>query len=348
MNAFEKIGLILLAVILLSILTFVLFCLIPEKDERPSTQQVSSTVYEYTNSSKISFTARMVNVVLPWLGIKKQLLKQAVDRDFIHEPEAVPDKLSEVYNFTDSLLQNRHVWIFTPKNNPSPKVILYVHGGSYTNNIASFQWDMVADLLQKTNATFVVQDYPLAPDATYQSAYSFVESVYNQILTQTKPENIILMGDSAGGGLAFGFAQKLRNENRPQPSQIILLSPWLDITMSNPVVIEVDKIDPILNVEALQITGKLYAGSIDPTNYQVSPIYGQFEDLGKLSLFIGTHDVFIGDNRKLNRLLKAHQIPFNYYEYPKMIHGWMSFVRIPEAQTALKQIATLIKTGKPI
>src|SRR5690606_3466899 len=115
---------------------------------------------------------------------------------------------------------------------------------------------------------------------------------------------IVFMGNSAGGGLALGFAQKLRNENRtqPQPSQLILISPWLDITLSNPDIRMVDKKDKLLSIKGLRMAAKAYASSVDGNDFRVSPIYGDFSGLGKISLFIGTNDLFVADARKFKGL----------------------------------------------
>lgn len=100
------------------------------------------------------------------------------------------------------------------------------------------------------------------------------------------------MGDSSGGGLAFGFAMMLRDEKISQPNQIILLSPWLDITMSNNDILEIDKKDKILGVKSLQMAGKLYADTLDLRNYRASPIFGDVSGIGAtgyISVSINCH-----------------------------------------------------------
>lgn len=72
------------------------------------------------------------------------------------------------------------------------------------------------------------------------------EIVCKQLISTINPAELIFMGDSAGGGFALALAQKIRDENDPQPGQIILLSPWLDITLTNPNINDIDGIDPFL------------------------------------------------------------------------------------------------------
>ncbi|UPT66295.1 MAG: alpha/beta hydrolase fold domain-containing protein [Sphingobacteriales bacterium JAD_PAG50586_3] len=81
----------------------------------------------------------------------------------------------------------------------------------------------------------------------------------------------------------MALAQEIKAQNLPQPGNIVLLAPWLDVSMTNPGIAAVEKQDKMLNLKALQITGKAYAGNLSLTNPRVSPIYGNFDGLGKIS-----------------------------------------------------------------
>jgi acetyl esterase/lipase len=331
-------GLITLGIVLVLVLVFWVNDFAQEGTTNNSEQGLV-----YLHSSKISSKAKVVNFVMPFLGYKTAIEKAIPENKFKREATPPPATLTEKFNVTEAIYEGRKVWTVSPKTNASSKVIYYIHGGAYIANITKYHWNIITDIAQKTNATLVIPDYPLAPDANYQATYSFVEAIYNQILGKTSSENIIFMGDSAGAGLAFGLAQKLRNENKPQPNQIILLSPWLDITMSNPGIAKANNEDKMLGVKGLQMAGALYAGKSDLKNYQVSPIYGNLQGLGRISLFIGTHDVFIADARKFKQMMNERKIPFNYYEYPKMFHVWVAVSQLAESQFALNQIADVIR-----
>jgi len=150
------------------------------------------------------------------------------------------------------------------------------------------------------------------------------------------------MGESAGGGLALGFTMLLRDENRPQPNQLIIMAPWLDVTMSNPEILEIDKKDKILGIKGLQLAGKSYAGENELSNYKVSPINGDLTNLTKISLFVGTHDLFLADSKKLRDHAHSLGVTMKYYEYPKMFHVWILVNKLKEAKEAVKQIVNLI------
>ena len=150
------------------------------------------------------------------------------------------------------------------------------------------------------------------------------------------------MGESAGGGLALGFSMFLRNENKNQPSQLILLAPWLDVSMNNPDILAVDKKDKILGIKGLQMAGIGYAGQTKLDNYKVSPIYGGLADLPQISIFVGTHDLLLADARKLKENADKSGVSINYFEYPKMFHVWILLNKLKEAQVATSQIISLI------
>lgn len=298
----------------------------------------------YIHSEKASFTSKMIQNMSSLFGVKKggDMIKKANQSISTEVPTPVPKSMYKKYDIQDSLINNRKVWTIKPKENASDKVILYLHGGAYVSTIKKYHWKFAEVLLLKTNTTIVIPDYPLAPDSNCENAFYFVGQVYQELLNKHSPENIVLIGDSSGGGLALGFALTLSHENKPQPNQIILLSPWLDVTMSNKDILEIDKKDKILGIEPLQIAGKAFAGELDLKDYRISPIYGDFSGLAKISVFIGTHDLFVADCRKLKSLTKTSNISMNYFEYPKMFHGWVILTSMKESKVALNQISTLI------
>jgi acetyl esterase/lipase len=152
------------------------------------------------------------------------------------------------------------------------------------------------------------------------------------------------MGDSAGGSISLSLAQLLKEKNLPQPGNIILISPGLDMSLSNPEINKVAKFDPVLSVPALIDIIKWYRGEKSSKHYLVSPIYGNLEGLGKISLFTGTHDILYPDARKFKNMAAKKGLKIGYYEYPSMIHVW-PLLFFPESKKATKQIIEIIKSS---
>lgn len=231
-----------------------------------------------------------------------------------------------------------------PLKNIGQKHILYLHGGGCVYEITSLHWEFLSKLIDSLHCTVTVPIYPLAPKHQYGEVFDMIVPIYQQISSEVKPEDIVIMGDSSGGGLSFSLAQLLKEKNLPQPGNIILISPALDMSFTNPEIHEVEKLDPVSAVPAMIDIMKWYAGEKGPKYYLVSPIYGNFQGLGKISLLIGTHDILYPDAKKFKSMSDEKGMKIGYYEYPSMIHIWPLFF-LPESREAIKQIIEIIKSA---
>jgi acetyl esterase/lipase len=255
-----------------------------------------------------------------------------------------PKEIRKICDVEIYQINNRDVFTLKPKTKPTSKNILYLHGGAYVQSFVRQHWKFLGALVNSLHCTITVPDYPLAPRHTYRDSFDMVATLYQKLITQVSPSNLVLMGDSAGGGFALALAQKMKFESVAQPSQIILLSPWLDITLKNPEIKKIDPVDPFLGVNSLREAGKIYAGDTDPENYLLSPINGPLEGLGQITLFIGTNDLLVADTRKLNAIAKMKGVAINYYEYQEMTHVWM-LLNFPESKKAKQEIIDLIRNS---
>jgi acetyl esterase/lipase len=187
----------------------------------------------------------------------------------------------------------------------------------------------------------VAPDYPLVPTSNYKHVFDMLVPAYEELLQQVGGENVTLMGFSAGGGLTFSLAQFARNNQLPNPAQIILLSPLLDGTIANPEIMAIDRYDPYIDVEGFRKAISVYAANTSISNYMISPIYGALEGLAPIHLFVGTHEVLLPDARKLAALAKEKNIALNYYEYNQMYHAWI-FLNMPEAEDVFNQLMLIL------
>jgi monoterpene epsilon-lactone hydrolase len=122
----------------------------------------------------------------------------------------------------------------------------------------------------------------------------------------------------------------------------VLISPWLDITMSNPEIPSLDRQDALLSRAGIVEAGRLYAQGDDPHHHLLSPINGDLTGLERLSVVIGTHDVFLADCRRLRALMNTLGVELNYREYEGMFHVWIAAVWLPESIQAIQQIAAIV------
>lgn len=276
---------------------------------------------------------------------KKSFLKRRLDKgspNYFSCPQP-PAKLFAGDIIEKFRINSSNVFTIRSRAANNRKHILYLHGGAYVQSFSRPHWSFLADILKTTGCTVTAPDYPLAPSYTYVDSFDIVLRLYRQLMQTNDAKNLVLMGDSAGGGFALALAQRLREEHLPQPGQIILLSPWLDITLRNESIKSIDRIDPFLGIEGLLEAGKQYAGSASPDNYLLSPVYGSLKGLGKIFVFAGSNEILVADTRKLKSLAAIQQVEIAYYEYPDMFHAWM-LLNLPESKKAKQQLAALINS----
>lgn len=220
------------------------------------------------------------------------------------------------FHITTQEMNEQTVWSVAPKKKATGKQIYYLHGGTYVDGFTNQHWYFVANLVERLRCTVTAPDYPLALDHDVHDALEMVIPLYRELVETADASNLTLMGDSAGGGMGLALAQWLRNEDIKQPSNLFLLSPWLDVTMTNPEISRVVKIDDSSSeIQELRQRGKMYAGKTDPTNYIVSPIYGSLVHLAPITLLVGMNDVFVADCRKLKAKADAEGIALDYREF---------------------------------
>ncbi len=221
------------------------------------------------------------------------------------------------------------------------KCVLYLHGGGYINQPSLFHWWFLDKLAEETGIEFYIPIYPKTPEFTYEKSYELIRNFYME-LSDSGYSEIVIMGDSAGGGLALGISQMLRNEHMNQPKDIILISPWLDISLNHKDIRKYEKADPMLNVDNLKKIGRMWAGDAALDSYKLSPVYGNLEGLGRISIFIGTREICWPDSAELSKILSAHGIEHNYFEYNRMNHNFPLYP-IKEGTTSRLQIAEIIR-----
>jgi len=297
---------------------------------------------DYKHSIPQSFQSKLIQLAMDLFGMKKKMERKMMANGFAKEPAKIPISLLKNFNTQEAEQNARKVWTISPIESKSDLIILYLHGGAYMSNITTEHWRLIEKLIGKTGATIVVPDYPLTPEAGYKETYAFVESIYTRLIAEYPDKRIVFMGDSAGGGLALGFTQQLRDENKKQPDQIIIFSPWLDVTMSNPGLERLDREDNLLSIAGLKNAGQKYAANLELKDFHVSPVYGDLTGMCRISLFTGTRDILNADAQKFRQLMKEQDISFNYFEYPDMFHDWVIITSLKESLDVINKVDKLV------
>lgn len=236
----------------------------------------------------------------------------------------VPEKLKEKCELKTEHFRGRNVFIVTPKNREKAnKTILYFHGGSYVAEATNLHWNFIEKIVNDTGATVILPDYPLTPKYNYKDVFNMVVPLYKEIIDKVDPTELILMGDSAGGGLGLALEERVGEENLPMPEKTILISPWLDVRLTNPKIDEVQKNDKQLNKETLKLAGITYAGEDGINSYLVNPIEGDLSGLKNITIFTGTYDILNPDVHVLQEKAKQQGTTIEIKEYEQAGHIWV-------------------------
>lgn len=237
----------------------------------------------------------------------------------------IPQKANESCDIETKEFMSRKIFIIKPKTEQlSKKVILYFHGGAYVAEATTLHWDFLEKLANDTKSTIVMPDYPLTPKYTYKDVFNMVEPLYKEIISKVDVKNLVMMGDSAGGGITLALAEKISQNNIQLPSKTILISPWLDVTLTNEKIKEVQKNDKDLNKEKLLIAGISYTRDEEGMkSYLVNPINGPLSKLKNVIIYTGTYDILNPDTHLLQEKAKKEGIDIQIKEYEQAPHIWI-------------------------
>lgn len=231
-------------------------------------------------------------------------------------------------------------WTVAPRGPGAGRAAVYLHGGAYVSEIAPQHWALVSKLAD-AGVRVEVPIYGLAPQHTHREASPFVTAVYRDLVAEVAPSAVTLAGDSAGGGLALALAQSLGGAGLPQPRQLVLLAPWLDLTLGNPAIPAVERDDPWLSRVGLVEAGLAWAGGDDPRDPRLSPLEGPLTGLAPAHVLVGTRDIASPDAVLLAERAAAAGAPVRLTVCPGAVHVH-PLVPAPEGRAAARAIVAEI------
>lgn len=221
--------------------------------------------------------------------------------------------------------------------------ILYAHGGGYVSGGLPYARILAAKLAIATGFTTYSFDYRLAPEHPYPCALEDGLAVYAHLLDiGYEPEKIIFAGESAGGNLALAMVQNLIKNGQDLPAQLILFSPWTDMTTSSDSYDTYAQKDPILTKDYISECARVYieiAG--DAKDPRFSPLYGSFDDFPPVYIMAGRNEILLDDSVRLcDKINEAG----SYAELDIEENGWHVYQQmpVPIAHRAMKRVASYI------
>ena len=272
----------------------------------------------------------------------KKYINRSIERGSRKLKSFFSEDESQKYHILTETIDQNEVSIIGQDRDTSRHVV-YFHGGMYVVEGNAGHKRYLINLFNQSDCKITYIDYPLAPEHTYLETVEMVVKSY-QYLSQRYPnDTFVLMGDSAGGGLALVLAQILKDqgaENRPQ--KLILYSPWVRLDMDNPDMQDFIPEDSILDLDLLQKSARAYAGSADLKDKYLSPYYGSCDNLGEMHVFYGRDEMLAPDIKLLENKCDAEGTEAHFYCYQGMGHDFQLFTFLPESQEVLRKTVEII------
>ncbi|MFT3891038.1 MAG: alpha/beta hydrolase [Anaerolineales bacterium] len=234
-------------------------------------------------------------------------------------------------------------WLVPAGADPK-KAIFYAMGGGYVSGNCADHRTLVAKVAQTSGVSVLMFDHRLAPEDPYPAALDDSLKAYQWLLAQGyQPQNVLIMGESAGGGLCLATLLALRDKGLPLPVAAVALSPWTDLKLTGDsyrTKMNVCISPPGMNV----VCSKYYVGNHDPTEPWISPLYGDLHGLPPLYINVGEYETMLDDSTRFAAKAKAAGVDTTLVVGKKMIHCYpLMAPMFPEATQALNDVCDFIK-----
>ena len=240
---------------------------------------------------------------------------------------------------------NASVEIIQKKGDDHRYLIIQLHGGAYVSGYNDTYRRSALNYLKITQKTSVMSlDYRLAPKNPYPAALEDADAAFQYaIQLGYSPERLILVGDSAGGGLALALGLYLRDQQRELPKAIITMSAWTDLAGEGESYLVNDTLDPLLGAGTAPLDKKAYAKPEMWKDPYVSPAYGDYHNFTHLMMHVGSYEILESDTLTVAKKASDAGNPVKVTIYRGMFHVFqLAFSLIPEAKKAWQEIDNFI------
>ncbi|UCG62171.1 MAG: alpha/beta hydrolase [Candidatus Zixiibacteriota bacterium] len=222
--------------------------------------------------------------------------------------------------------------------------VLYLHGGAYSIGSLNTHRDIAARVSRASKVKTLLIDYSLAPEHAHPAAVEDVAEAYRWLLKNGfSPQNIVIAGDSAGGGLAIAALVSMRDAGERLPAAAVCLSPWTDLAGTGESITSLAHGDPFLTPEWLQFMANNYAADDDLRSPLISPIFADLHGLPPILIQVGSDEILLSDSTRLADRAREADVDVRLEVWEGMWHVWHFFGGLmPEAKRAINDIGIFI------
>lgn len=230
------------------------------------------------------------------------------------------------------------------------RVIIHLHGGAFFAGSTRTHRAFASHLAVRANAGVFLPNYRLAPEHPWPAALQDSLAIWDLVRQQGyEPERIVLSGDSAGGTHALNLALALRDNGETGPAGMVLVSPFLDLRLSNPSVRALARKDPMLTAHTLKRGADAYRGNHAVDDPRISPILADFFNLPPTLVQTGADEILLDDARFFAERARAAGVNARCQVFENMWHDFQIFHGlIPEADLAIEDMGSFIRQVTPM
>lgn len=226
------------------------------------------------------------------------------------------------------------------------RVVLYLHGGGYCIGSPATYRALAAHIARAADAVSYVPNYRLAPEYPHPAALDDAVAAYRWLLAQNDgaSQQIVIAGDSAGGGLTLALAIAVRDIGLQPPAALVLISPWTDLTLSGSSVRTHARHDPILSFSITELWSRLYTGTNPAIHPLCSPLFAKLNGLSPMLIQVGSEEILLSDSIRLAETAKGAGVEVRMHEYPGMWHDFQIHAGVlRDADAAIAEIGAFVQ-----
>lgn len=219
-------------------------------------------------------------------------------------------------------------------------VILWLHGGAYLLGSPATHSAMLARLSRLSKLAVFAPNYRVAPEHPAPAAFEDACRAHGILMERGwRPDQIILGGDSAGGGLALALLAELCRRDQ-RPAAVVALSPWTDLTLQGESLRKNAACDPIFPAERAEFLAGLVLQGFPADDPRISPLFADFSAPPPCLFHVGSDEILLDDTLRIAKRLERAGARVEVKIYPQAPHVWHIMDGfLPEARSALRHIA---------
>jgi epsilon-lactone hydrolase len=240
-------------------------------------------------------------------------------------------------------------FVFTPPDADQARIGLYLHGGGYVFGSRLSHGSLAAEAARAAGCPMLHLEYRRAPEHPYPAALEDAVSGYAGLLESGRPAgSVVVVGDSAGGGLVFATLMAARDRGLPMPWAAACISPWVDLAATGETFRTKQADDPLITTQTVaQVTDSYLAGVAADTPY-ASPLYGDVHGFPPVLIQVGEREMLLSDAERFAAKLAEAGSPVTLEVWPGMVHVWhLHHTRLAKARQALARLGDFLRSPVP-